>query len=697
MKTNLNLKPFLGLSLVLAVASCKNETKTETTEVAQTPGINLEFMDSSVKPQNDFFKFVNGKWLATTEIPDDQTRWGSFNELRKKTDEDALAILKNAMSDNKDIKKSEVLPGSDQQKAIELFKTIIDTVSRNKMGINPIKKDLKKIDAIQNIEDLQNFLIEMEPTGGIGFFGFHVGTNPKNSNINSAFLGSGRLGLPDRDYYVKDDTDSKEKRELYVAHVTKMLQYLGDTETEANDQAKRILAFETRLAEPKMDKVERRDARKRYNPKSISELQNMVPAIKWNTYFKGIGVKSIDTIIVGELKYTEALQNILAENNVDDWKAYLRWSLFNRSASALSTEIETANWEFYGKTLRGAKQQRPLEERALLTVNGAVGEALGKLYVDEVFPPEAKQRAEKMIANVIKAFENRIRNAAWMTEETKEKAVEKLLALTVKIAYPDKWKDYSDLEISSTDENGSFSQNMLNVSAWNHKKNLEDLGKPVDKSRWGMSPQTVNAYFNPSFNEIVFPAAILQPPFFNFQADDAVNYGGIGAVIGHEISHCFDDSGARYDKNGNLNNWWTDEDLTRFEALGKDLADQYSAIEVLPETNINGPFTLGENIGDLGGVNAAYDALQLSFKDNGRPEDIDGFTAEQRFFMSWATVWRTKMRDDALKNQIKTDPHSPGMTRAVQPLLNVDAFYQAFDIKETDSLYLEPSKRVKIW
>ncbi|GAA4289614.1 M13 family metallopeptidase [Aestuariibaculum suncheonense] len=697
MKTNLNLRPFLGLSLVLAISSCKNEAKNDTTQVAQTPGINLEFMDPSVKPQNDFFKFVNGKWLETTQIPDDQTRWGSFNELRKKTDEDALAILKHAMSDNKDIKKSEVLPGSDQQKAIDLYKSIIDTISRNKLGINPIKADLKKIEAIQNIDDLEAFLIEKEPTGGIGFFGFFVGTNPKNSNINSAYLGSGSLGLPDRDYYVKDDTDSKDKRAQYVAHITKMLQYLGDTEAEASAQAKRILAFETRLAEPKMDKVERRDARKRYNPKSIAELQNMVPAINWNTYFKGIGVKSIDTIIVSELKYTEALQNILAENNVDDWKAYLRWSLFNRSAGTLSTEIENANFEFYGKTLRGAKQQRPLEERALLTVNSTVGEALGKLYVDEVFPAEAKARAEKMIANVIKAFENRIRNASWMTEETKEKAVEKLLALNVKIAYPDKWKDYSDLEIHSTDENGSFSQNMQNVSAWSHKKNLEDLGQPVDKSRWGMSPQTVNAYFNPSFNEIVFPAAILQPPFFNFHADDAVNYGGIGAVIGHEISHCFDDSGARYDKNGNLNNWWTDEDLKQFEALGKDLADQYSAIQVLPETNINGPFTLGENIGDLGGVNAAYDALQLSFKDNGRPEDIDGFTAEQRFFMSWATVWRTKMRDDALKNQIKTDPHSPGMTRAVQPLLNIDAFYEAFNIKDTDSLYLEPSKRVKIW
>ncbi|XCF05867.1 M13 family metallopeptidase [Tamlana crocina] len=691
------LKPILGLSLVLAIASCKNETKSDTAQSVKTPGINLEFMDPSVSPGNNFFKYVNGQWLKNTQIPDDQTRWGSFYELRKKTDDDALGILNAATTNDASSGTIKILSGSDQEKALTLYKTIIDTTSRNAIGIAPVQSILAKIDAIKNTNDLQNFLIEMEPKGGAGFFGFYVGSNPKNSNMNVAFLGSGRLGLPDRDYYVKDDSDSKEKREQYVAYITKMLQYLGDSETKAHNQAKQILAFETRLAEPKMDKVDRRDARKRYNPKSIAELQNMVPAINWNAYFEGIGVKQIDTIIVSELKYTQNLQSILAENNIADWKAYLRWSVFNHAASALSTELEAVKWEFYSKTLRGAQQQRPLDERALQIVNGTVGEALGKLYVEQFFPPKAKERAEKMIANVIQAYENRINAVDWMTDETKMKAVEKLRALNVKIGYPNKWKDYSELEINSIENNGSYLQNLYNISAWNHKKNLEDLGNPVDKTRWGMSPQTVNAYFSPTFNEIVFPAAILQPPFFNFEADDAVNYGGIGAVIGHEISHCFDDSGSRYDKNGNLNNWWTDEDLKQFEALGQKLADQYSAIEVLPETHINGPFTLGENIGDLGGVNAAYDALQLSLEENRRPENIDGFTPEQRFFMSWTTVWRTKIRDNALKNQIKTDPHSPGMTRAVQPLLNLDSFYAAFNIKETDSMYLEPNKRVKIW
>ena len=479
--------------------------------------------------------------------------------------------------------------------------------------------------------------------------------------------------------------------------MTKMLQFLGDNETDANNQAKQVLAFETRLAEPKMDKVDRRDARKRYNPKSIDDLQKMVPAINWNNYFKGIGVKKIDTIIVSEVKYMGALQTILSENNVDDWKAYLRWSLFNTASRALSTDLETVRWEFYSKDLRGAKEQRPRDENALQVLNGTIGEALGKLYVDAKFPPEAKAKAEKMIANVIKAFENRINNLSWMTDETKAKAVEKLLALNVKIAYPDQWRDYSALEIKGIDEGGSYLQNMRNSSSWSHNKDLEDLGNPVDKSRWGMAPQIVNAYFSPSFNEIVFPAAILQPPFYNYTADDAVNYGGIGAVIGHEISHSFDDSGSRYDKDGNLNNWWTDEDLEQFEALGKELADQYSAIEVLPDVFINGAFTLGENIGDLGGLNAAYDALQMSFDKNGRPEDIDGFTPEQRFFIANTTVYRAKIRDDALKNQIKIDPHSPTMTRGIQPLLNMDAFYEAFNIKEGDKMYIKPEARVRIW
>lgn len=681
----------------LSVVACKTDKKEAVAQVESVPGINLEFMDSETKPNDDFFRYVNGKWLDNNEIPSDRTRWGSFDELRQKTDDDALTILKTALSTDKDLKKTEIIPGSDQDKAVKLYETIMDTVARNEQGLEPLKPYLAKIDAIKNIEDLQNYMIDMEPKGGSGFVGFYVGAHPKDSNKNVGYIGGGSLGLPDRDYYIKDDENSKEIRLKYVAYITKMLQYLGESEADAATEAKQILDFETRLAEPKMDKVERRDARKRFNPRSIGDLQNMVPAINWNAYFKGIGVKSIDTVIVGEVKYFDALQTILKEDNVADWKAYLRWNSFNDAAGLLSTDLAKANWEFYSQELRGAKAQKPLNERALGTVNNTVGEALGKLYVENYFPPEAKAKAERMIKNVILAFKNRISKVSWMTDETKEKAIEKLLALKVKIAYPDQWKDYTELQIEGPNENGSYLQNIVNVKAWNHKKTIEDLSKPVDKSEWGMAPQVVNAYFNPRYNEIVFPAAILQPPFYNFTADDAVNYGGIGAVIGHEISHCFDDSGSRYDKNGNLNNWWTDEDLKQFEALGKNLADQYSAIEVLPDVFINGAFTLGENIGDLGGVNAAYDALQMDLEANGRPEPIDGFTAEQRFFMSWATVWRTKMREDALKTRIKTDPHSPGMNRAVQPLLNIDSFYEAFSIKAGDAIYIEPENRVKIW
>ncbi|WP_055436400.1 M13 family metallopeptidase [Lacinutrix algicola] len=697
MKTNFKTVSLLGVLALSSIVACKEEPKEDVVQLVETPGINLDLMDTNVKPSEDFFKYVNGKWLETNEIPDDRSTWGSFSELRKNTDEDALAILKAAMNTDKDLETIEVLPGSDQEKAVHYFQTIMDTLGRNKQGLKPLKPYLAKIEAIKTNEDLQSYMIEMEPIGGGGLYGFGVGSDPKDSNRNVAYVGGGSTGLPDRDYYVKDDADSKEKRAKYVEHVARMLQYLGDTEAEAKAQAERILAFETRIAEAKMDKVERRDARKRYNPRSIADLQKMVPAVNWKNYFDGIGATELDTVIVGDLGYFNRLQEILAEGNVEDWKTYLRWSTFNSAAGSLSTELDKANWEFYGKTLNGAKKQRALDERALGSLNGTLGEALGKLYVDRKFPPEAKAKAEKMIKNVILAFENRINNLEWMSPETKVKAIEKLKATQIKIAYPDKWKDYSSLDIASTENGGSYLQNSLNAQAWNFKKDIDKLGKPVDKSEWYMAPQVVNAYFNPSYNEIVFPAAILQPPFYNYTADDAVNYGGIGAVIGHEISHSFDDSGSRYDKDGNLNDWWTKEDLTKFEGLGADLAAQYSAIEVLPEVNINGKFTLGENIGDLGGVLAAYDALQLSYGEGERPEDIDGFTAEQRFFMSWATVWRTKMRDDALKTKIKTDPHSPGMNRAVQPLLNVDSFYEAFGIKEGDKMYIAPEDRVRIW
>ena len=446
-----------------------------------------------------------------------------------------------------------------------------------------------------------------------------------------------------------------------------------------------------------MTRVERRDSRNTYNPKSIADLQKLVPSINWQSYFAGNGIAKLDSVIVSQPKYMGALEEIFKQNQVDSWKAYLRWTALNNASGQLSTDIENANWEFYGKTLTGALKQRPREERALQSVNGNVGEALGRLYVEKKFPAEAKAKAEAMIRNVFRAYETRINNLTWMSPETKKSAIDKIRKSRVKIGYPDKWKDYSALTVKSMAEGGSLYDNMRGVYKWRSDQELKDLPKPVDKDRWYMSPQTVNAYYNPSFNEIVFPAAILQPPYYNYQADEAINYGAIGGVIGHEISHGFDDSGSRYNAEGNLSDWWTEDDLKQFTALTGALADQYSALQPLPGTFVDGKFTLGENIGDLGGVNAAYDGLQLHLKEKGNPGLIDGYTPEQRFFISWATMWRTKMRDEAIKSQVKTDPHSPGMFRGYVPLQNVDAFYDAFQIKPGDGMYLEPSKRVKIW
>ena len=657
----------------------------------KNPGINLDFMDKSVKPGDDFFRYVNGSWADKTEIPSDRVRWGSFDELRQNTDRDALAILKEAAANKK------LDPNSDQAKAVNVYQTYMDTISRNKLGINPIKGTLAKINAIKSVNDLNKLITEMQPEGGLGFYGIGVGPDSKNSKRNVVNVGLGGLGLPDRDYYVSDEADSKEKREKYVQHVAKMLQYLGDKPEVALANAKKVLAIETAMATPRLDRVERRDRRKTYNPMSVADLQKLTPSVNWNNYIKGVGLPAIDSVIVSQPKYMTSLETIFKENKIDEWKAYLRWSLLNNSSNVLTTEIEKANWDFYSKTLQGAKAQRPREERALQVVNGTVGEALGKLYVEKKFPAEAKEKAKKMIDNVFLAFENRINNLPWMTPETRKGAIEKLKKSTVKIGYPDKWKDYSKLVIKSKENGGSYYENMKNVSKWGFQENIADLNKPVDKTRWGMSPQTVNAYYNASYNEIVFPAAILQPPFYDYKADEAVNYGGIGAVIGHEISHGFDDSGSRYNADGNLVNWWTEDDLKQFTGLGGALAAQYSALEPIPGTFVDGKFTLGENIGDLGGINAAYDGLQIHLKQNGNPGLIDGYTPEQRLFISWATIWRTKMRDEAIKNFVKTDTHSPGMYRAYVPLQNVDSFYKAFDIKETDKLYVKPENRVKIW
>jgi putative endopeptidase len=571
----------------------------------------------------------------------------------------------------------------------------MDTVSRNGAGISPITRKLDLISEIKDKKDIQKLLAEQPTSVSSPFFGVSAYSDPDDSDVNVAYVGTGSLGLPDRDYYLEDDDNSKEIREKYKEHIVSMLTYFGESQDEAKFKAETILALETKLAEPRLDKVARRDFRNFNNRYAVSDLGEVAKNIDLKTYMTDLGIETLpDTVLVMEPKYMAALDELMANTSLEDLKTMMRWSTINSASNQLSTDIATTSWEFYSKTLSGAKAQRPLDERALSVVNGSIGEAVGKLYVDQKFPPEAKEKAEKMVANVITAFKNRINDLEWMTAETKTQAIEKLNKFTVKIGYPDEFEDYSDLKV--VPEN-TFYENMQAVSYWNYLDNLSKIGEPVDKTEWGMSPQTVNAYFNPLYNEIVFPAAILQPPFYDYEADAAVNYGGIGAVIGHEISHAFDDSGARFDSDGNLNNWWTDEDLEQFTERGNKLADLYSSVEVLDSVYINGKFTLGENIGDLGGILGAYDGLMLHYENEEKPGKINGFTPEQRFFMSWATVWRTKVREEALRTQIKTDPHSPGQYRAYVPLQNVDAFYEAFDLKEGDDLYIAPEDRVRIW
>lgn len=675
------------MTLMIVLTSCKQESK-ETTQIEKIPGIVIENMDTTVSPKEDFYNYVNGNWMKNTEIPEDRTRWGGFSVLRKSTDADVLQILADA-------KKSGTYDAStDQAKALAIFDTKLDTAARNKAEISPLQPALDAIAGIQNLKDLQTVLAK-NPSVNSPFFGLSVFADLNNSAMNAVYLGPAGLGLPERDYYLDDDEKSMEIRQEYKKHIVRMLQMLGDSKEAATAASEKILELETQLAEPRLNKVERRDARNLNNPRTVTEADAILSTIDLKKMIKDVGAtKPFDTLFITQLDYTKTLNSFLKKTPIADLKTLIRWDTFNSAAGRLSTEIEKADWDFYSKYLRGAEKQRPADERALATVNGSVGEALGQLYVDAKFPPEAKAKAEKMIANIIEAYKARIQNLDWMGDDTKLKAIEKLDKFTVKIAYPDKWEDYSAMEVSATK---SYFDNMVAVNKWQQEDNFADIGEAVDKSAWGMSPQTVNAYFNPLNNEIVFPAAILQPPFYNYTADEAVNYGGIGAVIGHEISHAFDDSGSRFDSDGNLKNWWTDEDLTAFTERGDSLAAQYDKVEVLPEVFVNGKFTLGENIGDLGGILGAYDGLQKHFAENGRPENIDGFTPEQRFFMSWATVWRTKIRDEALRTQVKTDPHSPGQTRAIQPLLNVQAFYDAFDIKEGDKMYLAPEERVQIW
>lgn len=687
MKTKILKSAFAVVVLVAAFSACKNDKNLAGAEDIER-GIILSNMDTTVSPKEDFYNYVNGTWMKETKIPEDRTSWGGFSVLRKSTDANVLELIAEAQ-ENKTYAN-----GTDQAKALGLFETKLDMTARNAAGLSPLQPALDAIAGIKDISDLQTVLCTV-PAASSPFLGIAASADYNDSSMNAAYLWQYGLGLPDRDYYLDEDEKSKEIRVKYVEHTAKMLQMLGDDEATARASAEKILVMETQLAEPRLNKVERRDSRNSNNPRSIAQIQEMIPSVDIKKMINDLGIeKSIDTMIVTQPKYVKALNTFLTETPIEDIKTLLRWDTFNSATGMLTEEVETADWEFYSKYLRGAEKQRGAEERALATVNNNIGEALGQLYVDAKFPPEAKVKAEEMIANVIDAFKVRIQKLDWMGDSTKLKAIKKLDKFTVKIGYPDKWEDYSKLEVSG---DNSYFDNMMAINEWEEKKNFSEIGEPVDKSEWGMAPQIVNAYFNPLNNEIVFPAAILQPPFYDYLADEAVNYGGMGAVIGHEISHAFDDSGSRFDSDGNLINWWTDEDLEKFTARGDALAAQYDSVEVLDSVFINGKFTLGENIGDLGGLLGSYDGLQAFFEKNGRPENIDGFTAEQRFFMSWATVWRTLSREDALRTQIKTDPHSPGRYRATEPLKNIDAFYEAFDIKEGDPMFVAPEERVRIW
>lgn len=686
MKTYRTWLFFLAISI--GILSCRTG---EQSPQAVQPGIDLSMMDTTASPTADFYRFANGAWLDNTEIPGDQGRWSSFNELRKRTDRNVLEVLTGALEGDT------YQTGSDQAKAATFFKTAMDTTHINQVGLTPLQPEFEKIEVIGNTADLQKYLIESAPMQHGAFFGMGVFANINNSEINGAYLGAGALGLPDRDYYTKEDEDSQKLQEQYRQHVARMMKFIGYDEDKAQRASSEIYRLEKRMAQSMLTNVEQRNPTLMNNPRSVADLQQMVPSINWAGYLSGIGAGSVDTLIVTQTKYMAELENILKEEDLSVIKEYVKWTQLNNWANYLNKDIEQTNFDFYGKVLQGVQEMRPRDERVLGVANARIGEAIGKLYVDAYFPPEAKQVAQEMVDNILAAMKGRIEQLEWMSDTTKSKALEKLSTFKVKIGYPDEWTDYSELNVKGAEEGGSYVENMINASIWNWRRDLDKIGKEVDKKEWGMAPQIVNAYYNPLNNEIVFPAAILQPPFFNFQADPAVNYGGIGAVIGHEISHGFDDQGSRFDAQGNLKNWWTDGDRERFDARAQKLIDQFSAYEPLEGVNVNGAFTLGENIGDLGGVNVAFDGLQRHLAEFGDPGPIDGFNQAQRFFISWATIWRTKYRDEFLKTQVNTDPHSPGMYRAIGPLVNVDAFYEAFNIREEDPLYKPENERVRIW
>jgi endothelin-converting enzyme/putative endopeptidase len=645
-------------------------------------GVEKENFSKTLRPSDDFFRYVNENWLESTDIPPDQSNYGSFTALDIETKGAIRAIIEEAS-------KSAIATPEAKQVG-DFFKSYTDIEARNRAGITPVKPWLETIQAIRTQEDAIRVAGELSIYGIPSFFSAGIDVDDRRSDQYAVYLYQDGTTLPDRDYYLDSDPELVSRREKYEVYIKDMLGKIGWEKPDV--LASEILKLETVFAKVQWDKVSLRDPIKRYNKTSVVDFSSKNQGVRWKTYAQAVGIPDVQEIIVGQPSFFEQAQEILAKTDPEVLKAYLAFQTIDTFAPVMTEELEKLHFGFHKTVLSGVEQQEPLWRRGVDACNSLLGMPVGKLYVQKHFSPKAKERMNELVGNLLKAFEKRIDSLEWMGNGTKAQAKEKLKLFTPKIGYPDKWKDYSSVQIDPSD----IVSNIGRISKFEHFYALNKLGKPIDKTEWFMPPQTVNAYYNPSMNEIVFPAAILQPPFFNLQADDAINYGAIGAVIGHEISHGFDDSGSKYDGRGNLRNWWTENDEKEFVKRSEQLISQYDTYQPLPGINLNGKFTLGENIGDLGGLSVAYTAYKLSLGQAKSPV-IDGYTGEQRFFIGWGQVWRRKYREAEMRKRIKTDPHSPSQYRCNGIVSNLDSYYEAFGVEPGSPMYIEPQKRVRIW
>lgn len=679
----MNLKhTLLAGAAILALASCQqNGSNADNSTVKLLDPAN---MDTTVKPGDDFFMYANGARLRKDTIPADQTRWGSFNILQENNYKALQELLEGAAANKS------AAAGSNDQKVGDYYRSGMDTAAIDKAGITPLNGILARIDAVKDANGLIAE-VAMEHTEGLNpLFGFSVSPDDKNVLHEICQFGQGGLGMPDRDYYF--DADAASIRDAYKAYLVKLFGTMGEDQAAATKDANDVYNLELALAGSSMKRVDMRDPYKLYNKFNIEGINKLTPGMDWKMLLTDLKVSGQDSIIVGMPQFFAEVSKQLKATPLDVWKKYMKASLVSDMAGFLSSDIEKAHFDFYGTTLHGQKVQKPRWKRVLNVIDGSIGELLGQMYVDKKFKPEAKQRMKELVNNLQAAYAERIKRLDWMSEPTKLKAIAKLNGFTKKIGYPDTWKDYSKITIVPN----NYVQNVIASSKWAYDYNVAKLGKPVDKTEWGMTPPTVNAYYNPSFNEIVFPAGILQFPFFDANADDAVNYGGIGAVIGHEMTHGFDDQGRLYDVDGNLNNWWTSDDSAHFVQKADMVVDQFNKMTVLDSLHVNGKLTEGENLADLGGLNIAYEAFKKTKQGQGN-EKIDGFTPDQRFFLSWAQVWRANTRPEELKVRLKTDPHSPSNLRCNGPVSNMEAWYKAFNVPATAKLYRPENERARVW